>query len=123
MNGPLAGPKEFRARKQEFQTNMDFVAELCGSTLHFGPRSGENLFNAGFKQDVKLWKPRQPHQKAKVQTRKQRICAAFKAKGQIISEINFGVFKSSNKQTKIFVGYLSTSKMGGHQKNEGTLLY
>ena len=107
MDGPLAGPKEFRTRQQEFKTNMEFVAELCGSTLHFGPRSGENLFNAGFKQDVKQWKPRGTHNKEKVKTRKQRICAAFKAKGQIISEINFGVFKSSNKQTKIFVGYLS----------------
>ena len=87
MDGPyLAGPKEFRTRQQEFRTNMDFVAELCGSTLHFGPRSGENLFNAGFKQEVKMWKPRGA-KKAKVVTRKQRICAAFKAKGMSIFEI------------------------------------
>ena len=113
MDGPLAGPKEFRARKQEFQTNMDFVAELCGSTLHFGPRSGENLFNAGFKQEVKMWKPR-GNNKAKVVTRKQRICAAFKAKGQIISEGNFIVFKSPKKQTKFLEVLISAlfSKMG-----------
>ena len=85
MDGPLAGPKEFRTRKRDFQANMEFVAELCGSTLHFGPRSGENLFNAGFKQDVKMWKPRGAN-KAKVVTRKQRICAAFKAKGMPIFE-------------------------------------
>ena len=96
MDGPVAGPKEFRTRKRDFQANMEFVAELCGSTLHFGPRSGENLFNGGFKNDpeVRQWKPRGDHKKQKVQTRKQRICAAFKAKGQIISLGNFGVFKS-----------------------------
>ena len=65
---------------------MEFVAHLCASTLHFGPRSGENLFKGGFKMEVKKWKPRGPHNKAKVLTRRDRIKAAFKANGMPIFE-------------------------------------
>ena len=36
--------------------------------------------------DVKKWKPRGPHNKAKVQTRRDRIKAAFKANGMPIFE-------------------------------------
>ena len=71
MDGPLAGPKEFRTRKRDFQANMEFVAELCGSTLHFGPRSGENLFKGGFKNEVKQWKPRGAEKKPKSSDQKR----------------------------------------------------
>ena len=84
------GPKEFSDRRRDFQADHEFIADLCATTLHFGPRSGENVFKIGFKQDVKQWKPRNPNFKQKVVTRKDRIKAEFKAHGMPIFEVRNG---------------------------------
>ena len=99
------GPKEFKDRRSLFQADHDFLAHLCATTLHFGPRSGENIFHIGFKQDVKTWKPRNSNDKQKVMTRKDRIKAAFKVNGMPIFEVAMAdmglVFHVQAKVTRI----------------------
>ena len=48
-----AGPEEFKDVKAVFDANPEALADLCMSTLHFGPRVMENLLKVGFNQKFK----------------------------------------------------------------------
>ena len=49
-------------------------------------------------------------------------CFSSNAKGQLISEGNFGVFKSHKKQTKFFEGFLPQSLKWVNQRNKDNLI-
>ena len=72
------------------EADPELLAHLCLSTLHFGPRSWGNLINAGFKQDVKKFQPRDAESKAIVANRRDQMMADFKANGMPICESRAG---------------------------------
>ena len=74
----LCGLKDFNQIGLFFQANVDALAELCLSVLHFGINSVGHVFKVGFNQDFKCFYCRTDEQKILRANRRARILKAFK---------------------------------------------
>ena len=90
--------KEYEGKdvREVFNARKDLLSHLCLSTLHFGPRSMEHLFNIGFYQPFQQASCRGKENKAMMKARKARIKTVFKAAGLPIFEPRAGGAGSSN---------------------------
>ena len=50
-----AGRAQFKDIKSVYKANPEALAQLCYSSLHFGPRVMENLLKVGFYQDFQKY--------------------------------------------------------------------
>ena len=81
----LGLPKDFNEIGRFFRVNIDALAELCLSVLHFGIRGTEHIFKVGFKSEFKAYYARTDEQKLLLTSTKSRILKTFKDIGYFSS--------------------------------------
>ena len=73
-----AGPDKFLDINSVYCANPDALAEMCLSTLHFGPRVMENLLKVGFNQQFKQWQATTDEEKQLKEESKEHIIKEVK---------------------------------------------
>ena len=111
-----AGRAQFKDIKSVYKANPEALAQLCYSSLHFGPRVMENLLKVGFYQDFQKYPCTGAENKELRAKRKKVIQKILKKKlGVPVFEVrrNGGTSNTGNVARKLFKNSLVFSEAIG----------